>query len=77
MDTNFGYLENKTEFELFATPCMEAENVLSVSPAISAVASRRALELCVKWIYAADAALTRPGERETLQDLLHDHGFPS
>ncbi len=77
METNFSYLKKKKEFALFATPCMEAEDVLYISPAISALASRRALELCVKWIYAADASLTRPGERETLQDLLHDHGFPS
>ncbi len=77
MSTNFGYLKDRKEFELFAIPCVEAEDVLAQSPAISAVASRRALELCVKWIYAADLALTRPGERETLQDLLHDHGFPS
>ena len=77
MDTNFSFLKNKKEFSFFAKPCMEAEDVLSVSPAVSAFASRRALELCVKWIYAVDNFLTRPGERETLQDLLHDHGFPS
>lgn len=77
MGTNFGYLKDRKEFELFGIPCIEAENVLTVSPGISAVASRRALELCVKWIYAADTSLSRPGERETLQDLLHDHGFPA
>ena len=77
MDTNFSFLKNKKEFSFFAKPCIEAEDVLSVSPAVSAFASRRALELCVKWIYAVDSFLTRPGERETLQDLLHDHGFPS
>lgn len=77
VESNFGFLKEKKEFELFGVPCMEAENVLSLSPTVSAVASRRALELCVKWLYAADTALSRPGERETLQDLLHDHGFPS
>ncbi len=77
MGTNFGFLKEKNEYKLFAKPCMEAENTLTVSAAVSAFASRRALELCVKWVYAAESSLEMYGDREALQDLLHDHGFPS
>ncbi|WP_026661394.1 DEAD/DEAH box helicase family protein [Butyrivibrio proteoclasticus] len=75
MDTNFGYLQNNKQFSLFGYSCIEAENVLYVSPAISAFASRRALELCVKWVYAVEPLQCEP--RENLQGLLHNNGFPS
>ena len=39
--------------------------------------SRKALELCVKWIYSIDSALEPIGNREGLQSLLHNNGFPS
>ncbi len=78
MNTNFSYLNSKQEYTLFAPACIDAENVLSASPAMSAVASRKALELCVKWIYSMDGDLRKPKEREDgLQALLHNNGFPS
>ncbi len=43
---------------------------------MSAVASRKALELCVKWIYSTDETLGRPRE-DGLQALLHNNGFSS
>lgn len=76
MDTNFSYLKGKTEYALFGPACIDAENVLSTSPVMSAVASRKALELCVKWIYSTDETLGRPQE-DGLQFLLHNNGFPS
>ena len=48
MNTNFSYLRDTKEYELFGPACIDAENVLSTSPVMSAVASRKALELCVK-----------------------------
>ena len=42
MDTNFSYLKGKTEYALFGPACIDAENVLSTSPVMSAVASRKA-----------------------------------
>ena len=44
---------------------------------MSAVASRKALELCVKWIYSIDSSLKPIEYREGLQSLLHNNGFPS
>lgn len=76
MNTNFSYLKNKKEYALFGPACMDAENVLATSPVMSAVASRKALELCVKWIYSVDNTLKRPRENG-LQALLHNNGFPS
>ena len=76
MNTNFSYLRDTKEYELFGPACIDAENVLSTSPVMSAVASRKALELCVKWIYSIDNTLGTPRE-DGLQSLLHNNGFPS
>ncbi|MCI9074604.1 MAG: DEAD/DEAH box helicase family protein [Dorea sp.] len=76
MDANFSYLKDKKEYALFGPACIDAENVLSTSPVMSAVASRKALELCVKWIYSVDNTLRKPRENG-LQALLHNNGFPS
>lgn len=76
MNTNFSYLEPKKEYALFAPACMDAEKVLSASSVMSAVASRKALELGVKWIYSVDNMLGRPVDN-SLQALLHNNGFPS
>lgn len=76
MNTNFSYLKGKTEYALFGPACIDAENVLATSPVMSAVASRKALELCVKWIYSTDETLLKPRE-DGLQALLHNNGFPS
>ena len=62
MNTNFSYLKGKTEYALFGPACIDAENVLSTSPVMSAVASRKALELCVKWVYSTDETLLKPRE---------------
>lgn len=77
MDINFGFLENKREYELFSGACMDAERILESSPVMSAVASRKALELCVKWVYSIDSSLEPIEYREGLQSLLHNNGFPS
>lgn len=57
MEMNFAFLEKKQEYELFSGACIDAERILESSPVMSAVASRKALELCVKWIYSIDSAL--------------------
>ena len=77
METNFSFLESKKEYELFAGACIDAECILESSPVMSAVASRKALELGVKWVYSIDSALEPIGNREGLQSLLHNNGFPS
>jgi type I restriction enzyme R subunit len=77
MEINFTFLEEKREYDLFAGACTDAEKILTSSPVMSAVASRKALELCVKWVYSIDSALKPIEYREGLQSLLHNNGFPS
>lgn len=77
MEMNFSFLEEKREYELFAGACIDAERILEASPVMSAVASRKALELCVKWVYSIDSVLKPIEYREGLQSLLHNNGFPS
>ena len=77
MEINFSFLEGKREYNLFANACIDAERILESSPVMSAVASRKALELCVKWVYSIEPALKPIEYREGLQSLLHNNGFPS
>ena len=72
--SNFEFLTSKTEYELFAAACVEAEKVLTSSPAMSAVGARKALELAVKWVYSADTMISMP-YKENLQALIHEPSF--
>jgi len=74
MAANFSYLKNKTEYQLFSTACIDAENVLSTSPAMSAVGSRKAFELAVKWVYSVDSTINMP-YKDNLQALVHEETF--
>lgn len=71
---NFTFLEQKPEYSLFAAACAEAENILAASPALCAVGCRKALELAVKWVYAADKTMKMP-YRDNLQSLIHEYSF--
>ena len=72
--SNFIFLKEKREYAMFARAAIEAEWVLSTSAAMSAVGSRRALELAVKWCYTADSTMRMP-YRENLQSLVHEPSF--
>ena len=72
--SNFSYLSTKSEYSLFANSAIEAEKVFSTSPAMCAVGCRKALELAVKWVYAADKTITMP-YKDNLQSLLHEPSF--
>ncbi len=74
MFTNFAFLKGQEEYALFAPACMEAERVLATSAAMAAVGTRKALELAVKWVYAADNTITMP-YRDNLQSLIHEPSF--
>lgn len=52
--SNFEFLAKRSEYRMFAAAAIEAERVYTSAPAMSAVGSRKALELAVKWVYAAD-----------------------
>ena len=69
--SNFEYLSSKSEYSLFSSAAIEAEKVFSTSPAMCAVGCRKALELAVKWVYAADKTITMP-YKDNLQSLLHE-----
>lgn len=73
--SNFSYLSTRPEYSLFANSAIEAEKVFSTSPAMCAVGCRKALELAVKWVYAADKTITMP-YKDNLQSLLHEPSFP-
>jgi len=72
--SNFEFLQIQTEYALFAVAAAEAERVLSASPALCAVGCRKALELSVKWVYAADNAMQMP-YKDNLQALVHEPTF--
>ena len=72
--SNFSYLSAKPEYSLFAPAAIEAEKVFATSPAMCAVGCRKALELAVKWVYAADRTITMP-YKDNLQSLLHEPSF--
>ncbi|WP_150274850.1 DEAD/DEAH box helicase family protein [Paenibacillus tepidiphilus] len=74
MPANFDFLQGQTEYRLFATAAIEAERVLATSPAMAAVGSRKAFELAVKWVYAADNTITMP-YKDNLQALIHEPTF--
>ena len=71
--SNFGFLKDYMQFKMFADAAIEAEKVLNTSPAMSAVGSRKAFELAVKWIYSADRTMGNPVG--TLQNLIHRPEF--
>ncbi|MFC5469285.1 DEAD/DEAH box helicase family protein [Cohnella suwonensis] len=74
MSANFEFLQGQSEYALFATACVEAERVLATSPAMAAVGSRKAFELAVKWVYAADNSIKMP-YKDNLQSMIHEPTF--
>ena len=72
---NFDFLKDQGDYYgLFADACVEAEKIYASSPALCAVGCRKALELAVKWVYAADSTITMP-YRDNLASLLHEQTF--
>ena len=72
--SNFSFLQAKPEYSLFAPACLEAEKIYSSAPAMCAVGCRKALELAVKWVYAADKSMKMP-YKDNLQSLIHEPTF--
>lgn len=72
--TNFSFLQTKPEYALFANACKEAEKIYATAPALCAVGCRKALELAIKWVYAADNTMQMP-YKDNLQSLLHEPSF--
>ena len=72
--SNFEFLNNNENFKSFSNACIEAEKSILVSPATTAILSRRALELAVKWVYSFDSDLTLPYQ-DNISSLIHDNSF--
>ncbi len=72
--SNFEFLNDKKEYALFAPACIEAEKIYATAPAMCAVGCRKALELAVKWVYAADNTMEKP-YKDNLQSLVHEPSF--
>lgn len=71
---NFSFLTVRKEYALFAPACLEAEKVFKTSPVLCAIGCRKALELAVKWVYAADKSLTPP-YKDNLSSLIYEDCF--
>lgn len=71
---NFAFLQDIAEYEMFAGACIDAERTFSTSPTMCVLACRKAMELAVKWVYAADRTLKEPW-RDNLAALIHEPSF--
>lgn len=71
---NFAFLKENPHYELFANACIEAERTFTTSPAMCTVGCRKALELAVKWVYAADGSMKMP-YKDNLSALIHERSF--
>ena len=71
---NFSFLAEKNEYAMFGPAAIEAERVYDTSPAMCAVGCRKALELAVKWVYAADNTMNMPC-KDNLMALIHENSF--
>src|SRR5690625_3428232 len=71
---NYGFLKEKDQYKSFTSACIEAEKSLQISPATTAILSRRALELAVKWTYSFDDGLKLPYD-DRLSALIHEQTF--
>jgi type I restriction enzyme, R subunit len=72
--SNFDFLKGKKNFESFTNACLEAEKSILISPATTAILSRRALELAVKWLYTFDSDLVLPYQ-DNISSLIHSNSF--
>ena len=71
---NFDFLLNNKNYKEFAEACVDAERSLIISTINAASATRRALELAVKWVYKVDTDLSLP-YRDNLSSLTRHKDF--
>ncbi|WP_347707896.1 DEAD/DEAH box helicase family protein [Clostridium sp. 'deep sea'] len=74
MHNNFTFLKKEEKYNSFTNACIEAEKSMVVSYATTAILTRRALELTIKWVYSFDEDLIVPYQ-DNLATLIHDHTF--
>ena len=73
MNSNFEWLDDSRLNDIKLL-CIEAEKGLSVSPVMCTIATRKALENAIKWVYGIDNDLSIPYQ-ENLATLLYDYEF--
>jgi type I restriction enzyme R subunit len=71
---NFTFLLKVKDYKDFASACVDAENQMLVSTVSTAIMTRRALELAVKWMYKYDLELRLP-YKDNLSALVNDDTF--
>ena len=72
---NFDFLKRGDNYyNLFTDACIEAEKVYATLAAMCAIGCRKALELAVKWAYAADSSIQMP-YKDNLASLIHEITF--
>ena len=74
MKSNYEFLQKDSRLNELFLACKDAENSLTINPLITAILTRRALEIAIKWAYVIDGELTVPYQ-ETLAALIHDYKF--
>ena len=72
--SNFSFLKKTKEYDMFSDACLEAEKIFSTSTTLSALASRKAFELAVKWVFSADKSMNMP-DNDNIQSLVHESTF--
>lgn len=72
--SNFSFLKKDKDFNDFAQTCIDAETYIGTNTVVSAVWSRRALELAIKWIYKFDNKMVIPYKMD-LYNLMDAYSF--
>lgn len=73
MMSNFDFISDSRLVDI-KNACIEAEKGLTITATTSAIMSRKALELGIKWVYGVDGDLKIPYQ-QTLATLIHDRNF--
>ncbi len=73
MMSNFDFISDRRLMDI-KNACIEAEKGLTITATTSAIMSRKALELGIKWVYGIDGDLRIPYQ-QTLATLIHDRNF--
>lgn len=75
MAGNFDFLLKNEYYDDFAPACVEAERSMMISTLSAVAASRRAMELIIKWIYKVDKSIRLPLYGDSLMDMMANPDF--
>lgn len=72
--TNFDFLKQEPQFDVFADIAITAEKIFHIDVASSVLDCRKAMEIAVKWLYSTDSSLVMP-YNTALNTLLYTDEF--